>query len=148
MEIIRRNTDYGLRMITFLAKHATNAEVVPASRLASENKIPYELGRKLLQELCKAKLLESVRGPDGGFTLAKKPSEISVLEIINALQGEIYMNKCLTDKHACECASACQIKDALGIIQQHLNDQLKELTLEQILQATPKKNKCRTALLC
>jgi DNA-binding IscR family transcriptional regulator len=47
MELIRRNTDYGLRIITFLAKNSSNGEVISASRLPIENKIPYELGRKL-----------------------------------------------------------------------------------------------------
>ena len=139
MEIIRRNTDYGLRMVTYLAKHSTNGEVISATQLVSENKVPYELGRKLLQKLREAKLLESVSGYKGGFRLIKKPSEISLWKIITILQGEIYMNKCLTDKHECELASACQVTDALKNTQRLLNDQLKGLTLEQVLQTIPKE---------
>jgi Rrf2 family protein len=146
MELIRRNTDYGLRMMTFLATHSANGEVISASRLASENKIPYELGRKLLQKLCKAKLLESVRGLNGGFRLIKKPSEISLWDVITILQGEIYMNKCQADKHECELASACQVTGALKNIQQLLNDQLKGLSLKQVLQTTPKEEQKQDSL--
>lgn len=141
MEVIRRNTDYGLRMMLILARHYGNPELMSATRLVRAGNVSREVGRKLLQLLGKAKLVKSVRGLKGGFKLNRKPSEVSVLEIINVLQGEVYMNKCLADDKECELECECGVNDALERIQRLLNDQLRDLTLEQLLQNTGNKNK-------
>ncbi len=92
MEVLRRNTDYALRMMVAIAKQFKNEELMSARRLTSDCNFSYELGRKLLQRLHKADLLNSVMGLKGGFTLSRKPSEITLMAIINVLQGGIYLN--------------------------------------------------------
>jgi Rrf2 family protein len=141
MEVIRRNTDYGLRMMLILSQHYGKGELLSASRLVRAGNVSPEVGRKLLQILGKAKLLKSIRGTKGGFKLNRKPSEISVLQVMKVLQGEVYLNKCLAKGSPCEFDRVCGANAALQRIQQLLDDELGNLTLEQVVNNTAKKKK-------
>ncbi len=129
MEVIRRNTDYGLRMMVTLAKHSGNGELISASRLVRDSNISYEVGRKLLQRLRDAKLVKSVMGSNGGFKLNRKPSKISLMEIVNVLQGKVYLNKCLADNYECEFESECEVNTKLAPLQQLLTNYLENVNL-------------------
>ena len=141
MEVIRRNTDYGLRIMVTLAKHAGDGELISASQLVSNGNVSYEVGRKLLQRLRDAKLVKSIMGSKGGFKLNRKPSKISLREIINVLQGEIYLNECLIHGRRCEFESECEVNTKLAPLQQLLANYLENITLEEILQSRCKKSK-------
>ena len=117
MEVLRRNTDYALRMMVTLAKQFKSGELMSAKRLTSDCNFSYELGRKLLQRLHKAELVKSVMGLRGGFTLSRKPSEITLMAIINVLQGGIYLNKCLADGEGCEFEHECEVSTKLAYLQ-------------------------------
>ena len=141
MEVIRRNTDYGLRIMVTLAKHAGNGELISASQLVSNGNVSYEVGRKLLQRLRDAKLVKSIMGSKGGFKLNRKPSKISLREIINVLQGEIYLNEFLIHGRRCEFESECEVNTKLAPLQQLMADYLENITLEEILKSRSKKSK-------
>ncbi len=140
MEVIRRNTDYGLRMMITLAKHSGKGGLISASQLVRDGNISYEVGRKLLQRLRDAKLVKSVMGSNGGFKLNRKPSKISLMEVINVLQGEVYLNKCLAGGEACEFESECKVNTKLAHLQQLLANYLENITIEEILPSRSKKN--------
>lgn len=139
MEVLRRNTDYALRMMVAIAKQFKNEKLMSARRLTSDCNFSYELGRKLLQRLHKAGLVNSVQGLKGGFTLSRKPSEITLLEIINVLQGGICLNKCLANDKECEFELGCEINTKLAYLQLQMEDYLESITLEEILRSQNKK---------
>ncbi len=139
MEVLRRNTDYALRMMVAIAKQFKNEELMSAKRLTSDCNFSYELGRKLLQRLHKAGLVNSVMGLKGGFTLSRKPSEITLMAIINVLQGGIYLNKCLAHGEGCEFEPECEINTKLAYLQRQIEDYLESITLEEILRSQGKK---------
>ena len=139
MEAIRRNTDYGLRMMVILARHHGDGEWLSATQLARSASISLDVGRMQLKKLGKAKLVKSVMGSKGGFKLNRNPVKISVRQIIEILQGKIYMNKCLTDKHGCEFETGCEVNVALRRIQRNLNHDLGDLTLEKVLRNKGRK---------
>ena len=141
MEVIRRNTDYGLRMMVALAKHSGNGELMSSTQLVRKGNISYEVGRNLLQRLRDANLVKSVMGSKGGFKLNRKPSEISLREIINVLQGAVYLNKCLIHGQRCEFESECEVNTILAPLQQLLANYLEKVSLEEILQSRSKKSK-------
>ena len=95
MDVLRRNTDYGLRMMAVLAEHFNNGRLMSARQLASDGHFSYQLGCKLLQKLHRAELVKSGMGPKGGFTLSREPSKITLMHIIKVLQGGIRLNRCL-----------------------------------------------------
>ena len=133
MEIIRRNTDYALRMMVALAQSYESGELTSATQLVHRGNITHEVGRKMLQRLREAELIKSVMGPKGGFALNKNPSDISLMEIIAVLQGKLCLNACFADDKECEFESGCNINTKLSFLQQHLDDYLGNITLEEIL---------------
>jgi|SRR6056297_2208715 Rrf2 family protein len=98
---------YGLQAMIFIALHATENENVGLSRIAEEQDIPKHFLSKILQMLVKNKLLVSMKGPTGGFNLNRPASQISLIEVIDAIDGLDVFNKCgigfkkCSDKHPC-----------------------------------------------
>jgi len=139
MDVLRRNTDYGLRMMVNLAKHSDNNELMSARQLASDGNFSYQLGCKLLQRLHKAELVRSVMGPKGGFKLGRKPSDITLMDVINVLQGGVHMNRCLVGDQRCEFESECEVNTKLSRLQQYIEGYLGGITLDEILQSRSKR---------
>jgi Rrf2 family protein len=139
MEIVRRNTDYALRMVTSLAKHFDDGEIMSARRLADDCNFSYELGRKLLQKLHKAELVKGHMGVKGGFLLTRKPSEITLIEVINALQGGIRLNQCLVPGKGCELKRKCEISSKLSSLQHYIQEYLGDITLEDVTKRSKRK---------
>jgi Rrf2 family protein len=136
MDVLRRNTDYALRMMVNLAGRF-NGEFTSARELAKDGNFSYQLGCKILQKLHKADLVKSDMGPKGGFALSREPSQISLMEIITALQGGIRLNRCLLGGR-CEFESECEINTKLTCLQLYLNGYLNGISLQEILDSRTK----------
>ena len=134
MDVLRRNTDYALRIMVNLASHF-NGEFLSARQLASEGNFSYQLGCKLLQKLGKNKLVKSSMGPKGGFVLSRKPSQITLLEIINVLQGGIRLNRCLVGGNGCEFEPECELSTKLACLQLYIDGYLGGITLAEIVRS-------------
>ena len=137
MDILRRNTDYALRAMVQLATNYGNGPV-SARILAAEGDISYQLVCKLMQKLHTAGLVESSMGPKGGFTLSREPSKISLMEIINVLQGGICLNRCLHNGKGCEFESDCEVHTKLSCLQLYIDGYLDRITLAEIASAQEK----------
>jgi Rrf2 family protein len=105
---ISRKIDYGLRAMIYLASIATES-VVPFREIARQMDVPEDFLAKILKTLVDQGLVQSTRGPHGGYALAKAPNEISFLEVIEAVEGPVALNVCLDDGEgdACRHSSAC-----------------------------------------
>ncbi len=139
MDVLRRNTDYGLRMMAALAEHFNDDQLISARQLASEGHFSYQLGCKLLQKLHRAELVKSGMGPKGGFTLNRDPSKITLMEIVKVLQGEIRLNRCLIGGDGCEFESDCEINTKLSCLQLYINGYLNGITLAEVMVAKGKR---------
>jgi Rrf2 family protein len=137
VDVLRRNTDYALRMMVNLAGRF-NGEFTSARELAKDGNFSYQLGCKILQKLHKTGLVKSDMGPKGGFALSREPSRITLMEIINALQGGIRLNRCLLGGEGCEFEPECEINTKLVCLQLYINGYLGGITLEEILQSRSK----------
>ena len=139
MDVLRRNTDYGLRMMAALAEHFNNGQLISARQLASDGHFSYQLGCKLLQKLHRAELVKSGMGPKGGFTLSREPSKITLMQIIKVLQGGIRLNRCLLDGNGCEFQNECEINTKLSCLQLYIDGYLDGITLAEIVRAKGKR---------
>jgi Rrf2 family protein len=101
--------------------------------LASEGNFSYQLGCKILQKLHKDNLVKSGMGQKGGFALSRKPSRITLMEIITALQGGLRLNKCLLGGQGCEFEPECEIHTKLTCLQLYIDGYLGGITLQEIL---------------
>ena len=93
MELIRRKTDYALRCLAVLAQ-APPKQLVSVHYLAETQKIPEDLLHKIMHALGRAKLIRATRGRSGGSRLAKAPEKITVLRVLEILQGPFTVNRC------------------------------------------------------
>jgi Rrf2 family protein len=143
MDILRRNTDYALRAMVNLTVHYGN-EPVSTRSIAVEEDISYQLACKLMQKLQNARLVKSCMGPKGGFVLAREPTRINLLEVIEAIQGPVSVNRCLLENDACSRQSDCLISIKLESLQEYIENFLKDVTLAKVLESknqVPKKRR-------
>ncbi|HEX8909091.1 MAG TPA: Rrf2 family transcriptional regulator [Anaeromyxobacteraceae bacterium] len=107
---ISRKIDYGLRAMIYLASIPPGA-VVPFREIARQMMVPEDFLAKILKTLVDEQLVRSTRGPHGGYTLGKPASEISFLEVIEAVEGPIAINVCLDGEDPCAKAVFCTMAD-------------------------------------
>jgi len=132
MDIIRRNTDYAIRAMIHLGR-SYKVKAVTAKEISKEQDISYDLTCKLLQKLKKSKLLTSSMGPSGGYSLAKGAGSISLLMIVETIQGRVCMNRCLIDTRFCPRKKGCPVSKTLGKIQKELENSLSKTTLKELV---------------
>jgi Rrf2 family protein len=135
MNVIRQNTDYALRVLVILARHYGN-EPVSTRILARQGQIAYQFACKIMQHLHGAKLVKSSMGPKGGFFLAGPPSKINVLQVIQALQGPVSLNKCFGIE-GCRRRPNCPVSASLAGLQKQIEVSLRNITLAGLLKIKP-----------
>lgn len=131
MDIVRRNTDYALRAMAHLAKNY-GGESISTRVIAEREDISYQLACKLMQKMNDAGLVTSTMGPKGGFTLSKEPSKINLLEIIQAVQGPLTVNRCLAEEESCPRKDLCPLSYKMREIQDYIVGSLSDATLADL----------------
>jgi FeS assembly SUF system regulator len=107
--------DYAVVLMTAAARRPATARL-SATELAGETGVPLPTAQKLMGQLAACGLLRSVRGAGGGFSLAKLPSEISLADIVEAVEGPIAMTMCADGRADCALDAHCRVKPHMGII--------------------------------
>ena len=124
-----KRADYGLMAIHYIAIHDEGA--VSAKRIAEEFSIPQELLAKILQRLAKQRLIVSQNGPKGGYVLSRRAAEISVGEVIRALEGPINIVSCLEDS-ACPQMERCSLRRPVQKLQAAITQMLDTMSLAEL----------------
>ncbi len=120
---ITRQADYAVRAVLHLAR---SGEVRTAtSAIAEEQRIPPSFLAKIVSQLSIAGLLHTSRGARGGVTLARDPKEITLLEVIEAIDGPIQLNECVGDTGACSFDTDCPLRPVWCDAQEELVNRLK-----------------------
>lgn len=133
MMVIRQNTDYAFRVMVNLAQNWPS-KTVSARALAEAEKVAYQFTCKILQVLHEAKLLESTMGPRGGYRLSRAPEEITMLDVIRAVQGPISVNRCMLGRDNCPRMAYCFVTDKMAELQNWMESFLKGVTLQELVQ--------------
>jgi Rrf2 family iron-sulfur cluster assembly transcriptional regulator len=128
---ITRSGEYGLRGLVFLSKQPTE-KVTLVSEVSREQNIPETFLAKIFQRLSKAGILLSFRGANGGFKLKKPAREITMREIIEALEGPIALNRCLLKKGECRAEKNCTLHPVWEEVQQRFLEILERTTIEDL----------------
>ena len=132
MNIVRQNTDYAFRALINLARRY-GRDVISTKVLAEEEDISYQFACKILQKLQSAKLVRSSMGPKGGYYLSKPPARVSLLEVIEAVQGRVSLNKCLLADDACDRKPNCRVSEKLAELQEYVESFLRDVTLDEFI---------------
>ncbi|MCS6903161.1 MAG: Rrf2 family transcriptional regulator [Candidatus Bipolaricaulota bacterium] len=130
---VTRKSDYGLRALYTLAQQYDNAPV-SIGQLASEHGIPEPFLEKIMQELRDKGFVEAAHGRGGGYRLKKRPTQITLREVIRALDGPIALVTCLDPNLKCAIELQCPTSSIWEIINAKLEEYLASLTLEDIVQ--------------
>lgn len=128
--LVTRETDYAVRCVLHLAQE--KALVANVTEIARVMHIPKTFLAKILQRLVRAGVVESIRGMNGGFRLAKKPNDISLLHIMEAIQGPAGINVCAIDSKACRMSPSCAVHPIWVEIRKVVEKRLKKETIDKL----------------
>ena len=129
---ITRQADYAVRAVLHLAR-VGSAERSATSMIAKEQNIPPSFLAKIISQLSIAGLLHTSRGARGGVTLAREPKDITLLEVVEAIDGPIQLNECVGNEGACTFDQDCPIKPVWCDAQDELVGRLKGTNFQQML---------------
>ncbi|PSG96399.1 SUF system Fe-S cluster assembly regulator [Thermoplasmatales archaeon SW_10_69_26] len=128
---ISRLTDYAFILLAELAE-AEEGEVLSGSTLAERTPLPLPTVRKVLKKLGQEGLLESHQGAHGGYALTRSADEVSVTEVISAMEGPIAVTTCTDADEVCEIEEACPTSESWKVINEAIRATLDELTLADL----------------
>ena len=125
--------DYAVVMMAAAARREPSARL-SAAELSAETGVPLPTAQKLMGKLAAAGLLVSVRGFGGGFTLARAIADISLADIVEAVEGPISMTQCSGSDEASDCAldAHCRVKPHMGIVGAKVRGALDAVTLQEL----------------
>ena len=129
---ITRQADYAVRAVLHLARMG-NTERAATSTVAREQNIPPSFLAKIISQLSIAGLLHTSRGARGGVTLARDPAEITLLEVVEAIDGPIQLNECVGNDGVCTFDDNCPIKPVWCNAQEELVNRLKSTNFADLI---------------
>ncbi len=124
-------TDYGLLITHFLLQQKED-EKLRMESIATGTHLPLATVRKLLKHLVDAKVIASYRGANGGYQVNRSAEDISVAEIIEAIEGPIRMTECSQNSGSCDLEETCALKTPLNSINEIVMNFLKTITLAEL----------------
>ncbi len=107
---ITRQADYAVRAVLYLAG-LDNGQRAPTSEIARNQHIPPSFLAKIVSQLSVAGVVQTSRGARGGVSLARTSDDISLLEVVEAIDGPIVLNECVFDASACVFGDDCPVQD-------------------------------------
>lgn len=121
---ITRQADYALRAMFYLSK-LEPSERAATSLIADEQRIPPSFLAKIISQLSIAGLIHTSRGARGGVSLARPPEAISILEVVEAIDGPLTLNECTHSLEGCPFGENCPIRPVWCDAQSALVDRLR-----------------------
>ncbi len=130
---VTKLADYGIVILTHLVRGGSTSS--NARDIAREVRLPLPVVSKILKTLAQQGILDSRRGIKGGYRLARKPEEISVAQIIRALEGPIAVTECNDRlRGGCDLETGCSVRTNWHLINRALHQALETITLAEMTQ--------------
>ena len=127
---ITRETDYAVRCVLYLSRK--EGTIIMVDEISHAMSIPKSFLAKILQKLTKTGVVTSFRGVKGGFRLAKKPQQISLLDIIEAIEGPAAMNRCAMDASVCNFSGTCTVHPVWVTLRKMVEDYLRKTDFRRL----------------
>lgn len=123
--------DYAVVLMTAAARRPGDARL-SATELATETGVPLPTAQKLMGQLAASGLLSSARGVSGGFALSRPAAEISLADIVEAVEGPIAMTICSEGRSDCALDAHCRVKPHMGIVGNAVRGALGAVSLTEL----------------
>jgi Rrf2 family protein len=128
---LTKKADYALMAMKHLAEHSDEGSF-SAKDVADAFSIPPEALAKILQRLAKAGLLHSQHGIKGGYVLARAAHTISAFEVIQAIDGPLFITSCVTVRGECDQSDRCNIREPLRKVNESIEAVLKRIKISHM----------------
>ena len=138
---LTRAGEYAVRSVLYLASQG-HGVVCNRKKIANAMDIPTQFLGKIAQQLAHAGLIEIVQGSKGGLRLAVSPEKLSLLDVVEAVIGEIFLNDCILKPESCNRSNAC----AAHLIWQKARNQLRETLRDATFAKLLQENSCLNPL--
>lgn len=137
--LITREADYAIRLVRGLA----DGQIHPTKQICEEEEIPWKFAYKILKKLKDASIVESISGVYGGCRLTADLREVSLYDMITAIEDRQYLNDCMLPGYECKWVERkqrpCKVCKALADIQKDLDERLAGYKMADLIQDLPKK---------
>jgi Rrf2 family protein len=128
---LSKKTEYALLALQYIAS-LESGRVATVKEIAENKMIPQPLLAKILQQLVKSELIQSVQGSHGGYALSRSAGDITLAQMMEAIEGPLTIIDCADDHHLCERDETCTLKSSLNPLQQQLSGYLHRVTLADV----------------
>ncbi|HYA02278.1 MAG TPA: Rrf2 family transcriptional regulator [Syntrophobacteria bacterium] len=108
-------------------------DVIPRREIAQAMEIPGVFLGKIAQQLARAGIVEIMQGARGGFRLLRSPEKVTLLDVVEAVVGEIFLNDCLLTTRSCSRVERCTVHQVWTKARRQLRETLREATFAQLL---------------
>ena len=136
---LTRKTGYGLIAMTHLARLG-DGSVASAREIAGQADVPASMLMNVLKDLSSAGFVKSTRGVNGGYRLSIDPGEVSIADLVDAMEGPMRQSECISaDEHVsddgpCQIMDRCPIADPVHRVHRRVHDFLRNITLAEVLE--------------
>ena len=131
---ITRQTEYAIKTLIELAG-VPYGELISSKKISGRHDIPEEFLHKTVQSLSRAGLVVTQRGVQGGVRLGRPLEDITIADVIEAMEGPLALNVCLSPGYQCEKMKSCQVRKVLANAQSAMLQELKKKSLADIVAA-------------
>ncbi|MDN5216620.1 Rrf2 family transcriptional regulator [Fulvivirgaceae bacterium BMA12] len=129
-----KSCEYALRSILYITLHTKNDQAVGLKQISASQDIPLHFLSKILQQLVKHKMLNSVKGPNGGFSLNMPPNELRLIKVVELIDGLDILDRCGIGLKQCSDKTPCPIHFDYKIVKEKIRHLLNEKTLLELCQ--------------
>ena len=127
-----RSCEYALQGILYICLHHKEGRAIGLKEIASSQQVPLHFLSKILQQLVKGKVLNSTKGPNGGFTLNVPPNELKLIRIVELIDGLDIFNRCGIGLKECSDQTPCPIHFEYNTVKEKIRNLLSEKTLLEL----------------
>ena len=129
---ITRAGEYAVRCVLYMSDREKN-QIISRKEISKDMDIPDQFLGKIAQQLSRSGFIEIVQGARGGYRLLKKPKEITLLDVVESVSGEIFLNDCIMNPDSCTRSSACAVHRVWEEAREQLRATLRNATFDKLL---------------
>ncbi len=132
---LSKKSEYDLMAVRYLAINSSG-KYSTAKEISEYYDIPFELASKVLQRLVRKNVISSYQGIRGGYTLVKPPEQISLIEVIHAIEDNYSITDCMKENSSqkdCNHFDCCMIKNPLIKLQKEIDNLFQNMKINQII---------------
>ncbi len=129
---LTRASEYAIRSVIFLSSQG-QGKLVKRKDIAEAMEVPAQFLSKIAQNLAKSGIIEIIQGARGGFRLIAEPEKLTLLDVVEAEIGEIFLNDCIIKPDSCRRSAICAVHKVWQKAREQLRNTLKEVTFSDLL---------------